>query len=428
MIKTTHYPWSHDAVIYEVNIRQYTQEGTFRAFMPHLDRIHEMGVNILWLMPIHPIGLVNRKGSLGSYYSVQDFTGVNPEFGSLDDLKVLVQKAHQLGMKVIIDWVANHSSWDNHWASSHPEYYKKTDQGEFLSPFDWTDAIALNYENPDLRLAMISAMKFWLKEANIDGFRCDVAGLVPVSFWNEARDALQQVKPLFMLAEDEENPELLKYAFDMNYTWKLHKQMIRIAKGEEGADRLKDALAWGNSLYPHAVYRMNFITNHDENSWNGSEYERFGNGVEAFAVLTFLIPGMPLIYSGQEAGLNKRLSFFDKDHIVWETVVHHQFYKELIAMKKELTPLHNGPFGAPVIFPTVDQPNQVLALVRKNHLSTLLAVFNLSNEHISQTTIHVGSYSGQYIDYHTGASVNVDSPYTVELPPWQYQVLVCYQS
>ena len=213
-----HIEWSRNANIYEVNIRQYTPEGTINAFRKHLPRLKNMAVSIIWIMPVQPIGEKNRKGSLGSYYSIRDYKAVNEAFGDLEDFKALVKDAHKLGMYVLLDWVANHTSWDNVWTESNPDFYRKDENGNFDSPWDWTDVIALNYSNPVMRESMIDAMRFWLEESNIDGFRCDMAGMVPVDFWNAARSELEKTKPLFMLAEDEEVVSLLEHAFDMNFT------------------------------------------------------------------------------------------------------------------------------------------------------------------------------------------------------------------
>ena len=223
-----HPEWSKNASIYEVNVRQYTPEGTFKAFQKHLPEIKKMGIDILWLMPINPIGKLNRKGSLGSYYSISDYNAVNPEFGNINDLKNLVNAAHNLGMKVIIDWVANHTSWDNIWTKTHPGFYIKDKNGNFKSPVaDWTDAIGLNYNNPKLWIAMENSMEFWIKECDIDGFRCDVAGRVQMPFWNFVRMELEKIKPVFMLAEAE-GPQFHKHAFDMTYSWEPHDIMKKI--------------------------------------------------------------------------------------------------------------------------------------------------------------------------------------------------------
>ena len=321
---------SRNAVIYEVNLRQYTQEGTVTAFAEQLPRLKELGVDILWMMPVHPISKVDRKGTLGSYYSVANYKEFNPEFGTLDQFKDMVKKAHDMGMKVIIDWVPNHTGRDNNWVTEHPEYYKKDSLGNMVGIYDWTDVYVLDYSNPETRKAMIDAMKFWLTDVDVDGFRCDVAMEVPTDFWNEARPQLQEVEPeLFMLAEATK-PELQVDAFDMGYNWPMKDLFSAIAatsgqytfKEKDGS--IKEfpethAIAINNLLseqavdFPKNTFLMNMITNHDLNSWEGTEFERLGNLTKAFAVLSYTLPGMPMLYTGQETGLNRAFEFFEKD-------------------------------------------------------------------------------------------------------------------
>ena len=362
-----HPEWSRNAVIYEVNVRQFTPEGTFKAFEEHLPRLKSLGADILWLMPIHPISEDGRKGGLGSYYAVADYKGTNPEFGSIDDFRDLVKAAHELGMKVIIDWVPNHSGRDNAWVKNHPDWYALDENGQMFGPFDWTDVYKFDYSVPEMRSAMIDAMSFWLREADIDGFRCDVAGQVPVDFWNEARPALEAVKPgIFMLAEATE-PELTMHAFDMDYNWPMKDLFSAIAatsgqytfKGENGEVRtfpeahatdIFTQLAKEAATYAPDSYRMNMITNHDLNSWEGTEFERLGNLQQAFAVLTYTLPGMPLIYTGQEVGLDRALEFFVKDEApAWdsqpETVA---FYTTLNNLRHTRPELAAGKEGAEV--------------------------------------------------------------------------------
>lgn len=330
-----HPDWSRNAVIYEVNTRQYTPEGTFDAFAAHLPRLKELGVDILWFMPIHPISEVNRKGTLGSYYAVRDYKAVNPEFGNLESFKKVVDEAHKLGMKVIIDWVPNHTGCDNAWVTQHPDWYKLNEEGKMYGPYDWTDVFQLDYSNPELRKGMIDALSYWLREADIDGFRCDVAGMVPVDFWNEAREALDGVKGkgnIFMLAEATE-PELLQAAFDMDYNWPMKDlqnavadtrgayTFVRPGEKEKATLDRKDAndiaemVADQRKVFPAGSYMMNMVTNHDLNSWEGTEYERYGVYLPAMTALTYILPGMPLIYSGQEVQLDRALEFFEKDQI-----------------------------------------------------------------------------------------------------------------
>ena len=418
-----HVAWSRHANIYEVNIRQYTPEGTFRAFEKHLPRLQKMGVKILWLMPVYPIGKKNRKGSLGSYYSVQNYEAVNPHFGTLNDLKALVKDAHQRGMHVILDWVANHTSWDNVWVKEHPDWYKKDQNGNFVSPFDWTDVIALDYNNPELRKAMINAMIYWVKNADIDGFRCDVAGMVPVGFWDEARTALDKVKPVFMLAEDEDNVALVKYAFDMNYTWKMMHLMNDIARGKKKAADIWNYLKWNDETFGPDVYRMYFTSNHDENSWNGTALERLGHAFKAFTVFDYTIPGMPLTYSGQEAGNKKRLRFFEKDTIDWSHLPYASFYTRLNHLKSTHPALANGTEGGKLIPLSKGIDNNIFAFYREKQGKQLVVILNLNN-HPGQFTLDHPAIKGQYREFFENKEINIRNNWTFHLPAWGYVLLV----
>ncbi|PLX10995.1 MAG: alpha-amylase [Marinilabiliales bacterium] len=423
MTITSHYDWSRNANIYEVNIRQYTEEGTFDAFTKHLPRLKKMGVDILWIMPIHPVGELNRKGSLGSYYAVKDYKAVNPEFGNLEDFKEMVNEAHKLGMKVIIDWVANHSAWDNIWVEEHIDYYEKDSSGKFVSPFDWTDVISFDYNNPDMRAAMKDALNYWLKETDIDGYRCDVAGMVPVDFWEDARAEMEQIKPVFMLAEDEDNTALMQKAFDMNYAWKLHHLLNGIYKGEKKAKDLWDYILWSGTTFPEDMYRMNFITNHDENSWNGTIEERMGDGAEAFAVIAWTVPGMPLIYSGQEAGLDKRLEFFEKDTINWSDIKYADFYTKLNSLKKVNKALLSGNAGGMMLQISPNQNENIAAYSREKDGNQVVVIANLSAEP-QEFTIEGDLVNGEFNNYFTNESANLNSGTKFDLKPWEYFVFV----
>lgn len=416
-----HPEWSKDAVIYEVNVRQYTPEGTFRAFEEHLPRLKDMGVDILWLMPIHPIGEKNRKGSLGSYYSVKDYTAVNPEFGNLQDLKDLVAKAHDLGMYVILDWVANHTAWDHKWVAENPGWYTRNLEGEMVSPYDWSDVADLNFKNDSMADAMIDAMKFWVREAGIDGYRCDVAGMVPVQFWNRARKELDEIKPVFMLAEAEQ-PNHHVNAFDMSYGWELHHIMNEIAQGKKNVKEIDRYFRKHDTLYPRDAYRMYFITNHDENSWNGTEYERMGPAVKAFAVLTYTLPGMPMIYSGQEDALNKRLRFFDKDTIHWGVFEHQDFYRQLGDLRKEYSALWSGEAGAIMKRIKTSDNESVFAFIRTQDDNGVLVITNLSDG-VKQVSMKQSGDERVFIDYFTGEEFTLGPDTEVTLMPWEYKVL-----
>lgn len=346
-----HPGWAKSATIYEVNIRQYTPEGTFKAFEPHLPRLRKMGVDVLWIMPINPISQKMRKGSLGSYYAVSDYYAVNPEYGTLADFRHLVDAAHKQGFKVILDWVANHTGWDNVWVEQHPDWHKRNAAGE-LEGFNytdlstgkkevWADVIGLDYSRPAVRQGMIDAMSYWVRTTGIDGFRCDVAWTLPVDFWDEARTKLDAIKPVFLLAEAD-TPELQQHAFDMTYDWVLFHKLVDVAQGRANARDLAKIYTNPARRYPAGAYRMTFTSNHDENSWNGTDRELYGDGADAMAVLAATLPGMPLVYSGQESAFDRRLKFFDKDQIDWGTYSRAEFYRRLLALKKKHPALTNS--------------------------------------------------------------------------------------
>ena len=376
-----HPEWASNATIYEVNIRQYTPEGTFKAFEKEIPRLKKMGVKILWLMPIHPIGEKNRKGSEGSYYSVKDYKAVNPKFGTLDDFKSLVKLAHDSDMKIIIDWVANHSAFDNAWTKTNPEYYTKDSIGGLMPPAgtDWWDVADLNYDNKEMRLAMIDAMAYWLKETNIDGFRCDVAGMVPTDFWDEARVSLDKIKPVFMLAEAEQ-ADLHKKAFDMTYTWEFMNICNQIAKGEKSLLAIDEYMDKKSKIFGDDAYRMYFTSNHDENSWNGTEYERLGKYAQTFAVLSATIDGMPLVYSGQESAMNYRLKFFEKDIIKWNDYPLLDFYSRLLNLNLKNDALQSGKEGGVFDKFAVKGSSKIYAYTRTKGKNQVLVILNFSDK------------------------------------------------
>ena len=419
--QVNHPDWSLNANIYEVNIRQYTPEGTFAAFEKSLPRLKKMGVDILWLMPINPIGIKNRKGTLGSYYSVKDYLGVNPEFGTLDDLKKLVKHAHDLGMHVIIDWVANHTSWDNNLIKNHPEWYTHDSTGKIIAPVpDWTDVADLDYSQKGLWKYMTDALIYWVKEADIDGYRCDVAGMIPVEFWNSAVPGIKKVKNVFMLAEWE-TPEMHTIAFDMTYSWDLFHLMNDIAKGTKTAGDIDSMLVKEKRDYPADAYRMRFTTNHDENSWNGTEFERMGEAAKTFAVLCYTLPGMPLIYSGQESAFNRRLKFFDKDTIDWNDYRLAGFYATLNKLKSGNSVLCNGSAGGKMMKVNTNNDKHIFAFLRIKDKNTMFVIINLSN--ISQKiTLKGKSYSGDFLDLFTNEKSHFQEGEIMTMKPWEYKV------
>jgi len=424
-VKLKHPEWSKNATIYQINTRQFTPEGTFRAAEQQLPRLKELGVDILWLMPVQKIGEKNRKGSLGSPYAVQDYYSVNPEFGNLDDLKHFVEAAHQQHMYVILDWVANHTSWDNVLVREHPEWYARDWKGAFTpTPWrNWTDIIDLDYSHPGLRKYMTDAMKYWVREVNIDGYRCDVAGFVPVDFWNNTRKELDAIKPVFMLAEWESR-DLHAEAFDMTYAWSWYDAVHQITTGQQkNLDRLFEYYSWNQSAYPPNIVRMTFVSNHDKNAWDGTEFEQFGKGLEAAMVLSALGDGMPLIYNGQEAGNPKRLKFFEKDPIVWEPHPNGDLYKKLFALKKKSTALWNAHWGGTMIAVPNSLPDKVFSFVRRNDTDKVFVVINFS-DHPQTVTFKESLYQGKYTDYFGGQPVELGTSTKINLKPWGYQVFV----
>jgi glycosidase len=392
-LKTT--DWIHSANIYEVNVRQYTAEGTFNAFAKELPRLKDMGVQVLWFMPITPIALEKRKGSLGSYYACSDYTSVNPEFGSLDDFKNLVKAAQDKGFKVIIDWVANHTGWDHVWTKTHPEYYLKDPvTGTFQIASGMDDIIELNYANHEMRKAMIDAMKFWVNECDIDGFRCDLASWVELDFWQEARPQLDAVKSLFWFGEfDElENPEYGKI-FDASYTWKWMHRTKEFYQNKESLENLLPLLQQYHSIGDGSM-RAWFTSNHDENTWNGTEYEKYGEMAKTLAVFSCTWNGVPLIYSGQELPLQtKRLVFFDKDLIPWtgENELH-DFYKTLLHLKTFHPALRGGDANAQTFILSNTAPHKVFSYLRKKDEDEILVILNFSdtnNLHFEITNTHL---------------------------------------
>jgi glycosidase len=417
--------WTKDKVIYEINVRQYSKGGNFEAVKNDLPRLKELGVEILWFMPIYPIGEINRKGSLGSYYSIQNYTAINPEFGTLEDFKEIVNEAHKLGMYVIIDWVANHTAWDHVWTKSNPDFFTRDSIGNIVSPVDdWSDVADLNYENLNMRQAMINDMKFWLTEADVDGFRCDVAMMVPTEFWNEARRQLDEIKPVFMLAEAEQQ-DLHEAAFDACYSWELMHTLNAVAKGEKPCTEIDSILAWENKTFSPDVYHLRFTTNHDENSWNGTVFERLGDGAKAFSVLCYTIPGIPLIYSGQEAAMKTRLAFFDKDEIPWGEYEYQEFYTKLNQLKKGNPALWSGLHGGEFfrLQSNTDSEN-IYAFARTKEANKIIVVLNLSNT-VAKAEISLPEVlKGRYTNYFIDEPLELTDSLNIELGAWDYKVMV----
>jgi cyclomaltodextrinase / maltogenic alpha-amylase / neopullulanase len=423
-IEIKHPEWTKSATIYEVNIRQYTPEGTFKAFETHLPRLKAMGIDIIWLMPIHPIGVEKRKGGKGSYYSVKDFYGINPEFGTDADFKALVAKIHSMGMHVIIDWVGNHSAWDNPLTKQHPDWYTKDPAGNFQPTtwYDWDDVIDFDYENPALRKYMTDALKHWVKNYDIDGYRCDVAGFIPVDYWENTRAELDAIKPVFMLAEWESR-DLFRRSFDATYSWTLWDKLRNATTGKKGAGALIEYMAHDVNSLPADAIRMTFTDNHDKNSWEGTQYKNFGAGLETSMVFCTLVNGMPLVYGGQEAGLDKSLAFFEKDEIKWQKHPFADLYTQLFALKHANKALWNGANGGVMIRIYNDKQNEIVSFSRTKDGNKVIAIFNFSDKP-STVKLNTQYNKGIYTDYFTQKPTELKGDDVMTLPKWGYVVLV----
>lgn len=416
--------WAHTASIYEVNVRQYTVAGTFNAFAQELPRLRDMGINTLWFMPVTPIAQKNKKGTLGSYYACSDYTAINPEFGSLEDFKNLVKKAHDQGFKVIIDWVANHTGWDHVWTKDHPDYYlKDSATGDFQIASGMEDIIELDFSNKELRKAMKEAMLFWVRECGIDGFRCDLAFWVELDFWKEARKELDAVKPLFWLGEfDElEKPEYGE-AFDASYSWTWMHKTEDFYKGKTEEDSLLQVLKKYDDL-GDSTMRTWFTTNHDENSWNGTEYEKYGEMAKALAVFSCTWNGIPLLYSGQELPNKKRILFFDKDTIAWTGRNElHDFYKALLTLRAHNPALRGGDPVVKTFRLKTTAPGQVMAYLRKKENREVLVVLNLSKENNLHFEVTDPQLTGSFKNIFSGAANDFSKEKSFEMQGWEYLV------
>lgn len=413
--------WIAHANIYEVNIRQYSTEGSFNAFAESLPRLKDMGVEVLWIMPIHPIGKTNRKGTLGSYYSIADFKGVNPEFGTAADFKNLVQLAHGLGMKLIIDWVANHAAWDNVWTKDHPEYFVRDGEGNFKAPYDWTDVIQIDHSNAAEQDAMIDAMQYWVTQFDIDGFRADLAHLTPLTFWKKARTAIEPLKPnLFWLAESEE----VDYhdVFDATFTWEWMHTTENYYKGKTGFNSLFDVLAKYDASFPQGAHRMYFTSNHDENTWNGTGFEKYGDMLPCLAVFSCTWNGIPLIYSGEEMPNTKRLAFFEKDSIEWNGKYQlHDLYKTLLTLRKNNPALRSADEAVTTFHILTEGGKNIMAYLRKHDLYEVLVFLNLSKEPAG-FTIKDQLINHVYTNVFDGLEIHLNTGSFIKMKPWDYLV------
>lgn len=425
-IQVNHPDWTRNAVIYQINTRQFTPEGTFAAAQNHLPRLAELGVDILWLMPVHPIGEVKRKGTLGSPYAVKDYRGVNREFGTVEDLRGFVEAAHALDMVVILDWVANHTAWDHPAITSHRDWYTRDAAGEMQHPpgTDWTDVADLNFDDEALRVTMAQDMAYWVRVVGVDGFRADVAEFVPLDFWEDVRVLLEAEKPVFLLAEGETR-DLHARAFDATYAWEW-KNAMQDGVRDQSAGPVRGFYADHASTWPAGAMRMHYTSNHDQNAWDGTARAIYGDALEMAMVLAFTGEGIPLIYNGQEAGLDHQLAFFEKDEIAWrEDHPHGALLASLIALKTNTSALWNGAHGAPLTPLDVDDPGGVFAFVRADAASAVLVAVNFTDAPVEAALSGPAlvAASGRYGDVFSDETLTVGEGMTLTLPAWGYRVL-----
>jgi len=415
MSSVTRFARYHQEVIYEVNLRQYTPEGTIAAFRTHLPRLKRMGVTVLWFMPIHPIGQQNRKGTLGSYYSIRDYTAINPEFGDEEDFRSLIHDIHMLGMKVIIDWVANHAAWDHVWTKMHPDFFCHTEQGDFLSPYDWSDVIQFDHQCKAAHNAQHEAMCFWVEQFDIDGFRADLAHLTPLPFWLEARTKTERIKPGLIWLAETEDPAYFQ-AFDISYAWKwMHKTEV-VFRTSHHEQALYEILTAQQQALPEGALELFFTSNHDENSWNGTEFEKYGIYAGGLAAFSFVYPySVPLIYSGQEIPLQHRLAFFDKDQLPWENGCNHaEFYRRLASIRAQL--------GKEATCTFLNMQAGVFSFIRYDTSGTLLFLFNIS-EHPIECPIPTDLFPNGFRNRMDEDDLFIDSQMPVPLSPGEWLIL-----
>ena len=399
------------STFYEVNLRQYSEKGDISSFADHIPRLSEMGVDVIWLMPIHPIGILNRKGELGSPYSIMDFNEINPDYGTIEDLKNLVDRVHSFGMKIIIDWVANHTSWDHVWTFSNPDFYVRDENGKFISPYDWTDVIQLDHENSLAHEAMIESMAYWVRNFNIDGFRADMAHLTPLGFWKKTKHKIELIKPDLIWLGETENEEYYE-VFDILYAWKWMHNSKEFIYNEISKSEFIDFLKSDTRNL-----QLYFTSNHDENSWNGTEFEKYGRYAKAMSVFTFFYPfSVPLIYSGQEIPNKKRLSFFGKDAIDWEIPMDlFDFYKTLCTQRKAL------PFLSRIEF--IDTDKKVISFKSYEGNQFILVLFNFEVDKITFEYQLSSNENGEYIDLFTTEKMIFKNQIKIELEPGDFLVL-----
>lgn len=408
--------WVRDGVIYSAYLRSASPEGTFAGLERRLEELAKMGATIIWLLPVHPVGVVGRKGSLGSPYAVRDFRAINPEFGTMDDFRRLLDAAHRRGMKLIIDLVANHTAWDNPLIEAHPDWFASGDDGRIRPPLpDWHDVAQLDYSKLALREWMIETLCWWVRDVGIDGFRCDVADMVPLDFWEQARPRLEAIKPIVMLAEGDK-PEDHHVGFDLTYDWWSYKQLGRLSQGTLAGSSLQHLLGDEALDYPLGSLRMRFVSNHDLNAWHVPAARRYRRSMKAAYVLTFVLPGVPMVYTGDEVASEARLDLFERVEVDYSRDESNM--RAHIAALSKLRAEHVALRRGALRWYAIEQRDEILALERTHQHESVFVLVNLSDgerrvqlpQQVSGTAAHPFSTAVQH-----GAT-------SVTLPPWTWWV------
>lgn len=397
--------WVHDGVVYSLYLRNFTSKGNINSAAQRLEELKKLGVTIIWLLPIHPIGQAMKKGSIGSPYAVQDYYAINPDYGSKDDLKMFVEKAHQLGFKVIIDAIVNHTSWDNK-LMEKPEFYKHDEQNRIIPPLpEWKDVAALNYENPQVRVYVMQLLKYWLTEFNLDGFRFDAAGFVPLDFWEQVRKELLEIKPELLLLGEQDSPKAMEKAFNLDYDWKFEETLTDvITNGAPATESIKNVLEAEKAIFPAGALHLRFSDNHDKRRAIARYSEK---GALAASVLIFTLDGVPLIYNGMEVGDTTESTdpaLFEKMPIFWGTAEMRpeffSFYQELIALRRNHKALREGE----LIWIKNSDEARILTFFKKDQKEEFFIAINLSNR----------PFAGE-VEMNNGSK-------KLTLKPWEYQI------
>lgn len=413
--------WARNAVIYEVFLRSFSKEGTIKAFERRVPELKELGVTVLSLMPIHPVGELNRKGTRGSPYAIQDYYEIDPDYGTMDDFRSLVKTAHENGMRIILELVAKHTAWDSKILMEHPEWFTKDEKGNIVSPHaDWTDVADLNYENHELRKYMIEMMKYWVRDVGVDGFRCSASELVPTNFWEIVRRELDKIRPVMMISEGT-LPEYHLVAFDLTASWNLYAALGKVVHGQASVKVFDDILKYEGYQFPRGSLRMRFSSNHEKVSWEAPAPEQYGiDEAKAVAVLIFVYPGVPMIYNGEEVGNNRRLDLYEKVDIDWRmNSDYREFYRKLCFLRREHGALTEGEY---IPLPNSDA-QKVYSFARRKAGDVVVALLNLSDTPREVESPIPTDGGSVFVDFFSKETLRVkEGRARIQMKPWAYKV------